>query len=136
MDIRHLTGRVDPVVPKRQPDSVRQPERTPQGETFREVLNRISEEDDRLQFSGHAVQRLQDRDIELSESDVERIEEAVSRARQKGSKESLILDGDKGFIVNIKNNTVITAVDQLELRDKVFTKIDSTVLTSPMAAMR
>jgi len=131
MDIRHLTGRVDPVAPEKQPGHVQQqPERTKQGETFSEVLERISTEDDRLQFSGHAVQRLQDREIELNETDVQRIEEAVDRARQKGGRESLILDGDKAFIVNIKNNTVITAIDQLELHDKVFTQIDSTVLTT------
>jgi len=131
MDIRHLTGRAEPVAPKEAPDRVRQqPERNDKGESFSEVLKRISTEDNRLQFSGHAVQRLEDRDINLNEMDVQRIEEAVDRARQKGSKESLILDDDKAFIVNITNNTVITAVDQLELRDKVFTQIDSTVLTA------
>lgn len=130
MDIRHLTGRIDPVAPKKRPDQVQQPEKTQQGESFKEVLDRISGQDDRLQFSGHAVQRLEDRDIQLNETDVQRIEEAVERARNKGSQESLILDGDNAFIVNITNNTVVTAVDQLELRDKVFTQIDSAVLTN------
>jgi flagellar operon protein len=139
MDIRHLTGRVDPVSPQKQqpkPGS-EQAKRTPQGETFKEVLNRKSTDKTsdagKLQFSGHAKQRLQDRNIQLNRADVQRIGEAVDRAQAKGSKESLILDGDNAFIVNVENRTVITAVDQLELREKVFTKIDSAVLTQPQS---
>jgi flagellar operon protein len=139
MDIRHLTGRVDPVSPQKQkptqqPDS-EQAKRTQQGETFKEVLQRKSVDEtpaaERLQFSGHAQQRLIDRNIQLNQVDMQRIEEAVDRAQAKGSKESLILDGDNAFIVNVENRTVITAVDQLEMREKVFTQIDSTVLTQP-----
>ena len=60
---------------------------------------------------------------------MQRLQEAVSRAEQKGSRDSLILDGDQAFLVNIPNKTVVTAVDMMELRDRVFTNIDSTVLT-------
>jgi flagellar operon protein len=139
MDIRHLTGRVNPVSPQKQTPKpgAEQAKRTPSGETFKEVLNRKSTDKAsnavKLQFSGHAKQRLQDRDIQLNQADMQRIEEAVDRAQAKGSKESLILDGDNAFIVNVENRTVITAVDQLEMREKVFTKIDSTVLTQPQS---
>jgi flagellar operon protein len=140
MDIRHLTGRVDPVSPQKQKQQpgTEQVKRTPQGETFKEVFQRKSVDKtpqaERLQFSGHAQQRLVDRNIQLNQADMQRIEEAVDRAQAKGSKESLILDGDNAFIVNVENRTVITAVDQLEMREKVFTQIDSTVLTQPQSS--
>lgn len=135
MDIRHLTGRIDPAVARKQQDPQvdKAPVRNKQGETFSDVLQRISKDDDRLQFSGHAIKRLEDREIPLSEQDVQRLEEAVDRARAKGSKESLVLDGEHAYVVNVENRTVITAVDQVELREKVFTKIDSAVLTLPGA---
>jgi len=85
-----------------------------------------------LQFSGHALKRLEDRNIFLDEQDLVRIDEAVNRAAAKGSRETLVLDGDNAFVVNIPNRTVITAVDQMELRDRVFTQIDSAVLTNKM----
>jgi flagellar operon protein len=129
MDIRHLTGRAQPVAPQRndfQPVPVNRPNQA--GETFADVLDRVSTGSS-LTFSGHALKRLTDRNIALNEKDLLRLEEAVQRADSKGSRESLILDGDKAFVVNILNRTVITAVDALELRERVFTQIDSTVLT-------
>lgn len=129
MNIRHLTGRIDPSVARKQQDPQVQNRTTKQGETFDQVLQRIAGDKNRLQFSGHAVKRLEDRSIQLQEQDVKRLEEAVERARTKGSKESLVIDGEHAYVVNVQNRTVITAVDQVELRDKVFTKIDSAVLT-------
>jgi len=81
-----------------------------------------------LKFSAHAKARLQSRSIELSADDLVKMKEAVGRAREKGSKESLILTDDAAFVVSVKNNTVITAVDRKSLKDNVFTNIDSTVM--------
>jgi flagellar operon protein len=44
----------------------------------------------------------------------------------KGIKESLIRVDDVAVIVNVGNNTVITAVDESE--DRVFTNIDGAVI--------
>lgn len=131
MDIRHLTGRTRPIEPIQKPGLSHPVEvpRTGTGESFAEILEKVSGKSKTIQFSGHALKRLQDRNIELGENDLVRIQEAVDRAASKGSRESLILDGENAFVVNIPNRLVITAVDQMELRDRVFTKIDSAVLT-------
>lgn len=132
MDIRHLTGRAQPVAPQRTDvNPVPATKVNGNGETFADVLDRVSQSGTRLSFSGHALKRLTDRNIELNDKALQRLDEAVSRADSKGSRESLILDGDKAFVVNIQNRTVITAVDALELRERVFTQIDSTVFTQP-----
>lgn len=125
MDIRHLTGRIAPdAFPTQKGKGAKSPAPS-EGPSFKEVLKEVSG----LEFSGHALERLQDRSISMEKSDMQRLQEAVSRAEQKGSRDSLILDGDQAFLVNIPNKTVVTAVDMMELRDRVFTNIDSTVLT-------
>lgn len=132
MDLRHLTGRVNPIDPVQKPVE-RQPIQaplSPSGENFAQILERVQQGNNRtLQFSGHALKRLEDRHIQLNETDLIRINEAVNRAAEKGSRETLILDGDNAYVVNVQKRTVITAVDQMELRDRVFTQIDSAVLT-------
>ena len=82
----------------------------------------------RLQFSNHAVERMRSRGISLEPGDIDRITQAVDKAQGKGSKETLILMGDSAFIVNVKNKTVVTAMDRQMMKENVFTNIDSTVV--------
>lgn len=81
-----------------------------------------------LRFSQHAQSRLTSRGIELSPDDLVKMQEAINKVRDKGSKESLVLTDKAAFVVSVKNNTVITAVDRDSLKENVFTNIDSTVM--------
>ncbi len=81
-----------------------------------------------LKYSKHAQQRLESRNISLNEADKSMIENAVNRAEQKGSNDSLVFLRDMAFIVNVRNRTVVTAIDRDNLRDNVFTNIDSAVV--------
>lgn len=83
-----------------------------------------------LRFSRHAQERLQSRNISLSAEDMDKLNQAVSQAREKGARDSLILmnENDLALVVSVKNNTVVTAVDGNSLRDNVFTNIDSAVI--------
>ena len=95
--------------------------------SFDELLqNEMKPEE--LSFSAHAKRRLYSRNIELSKEDLTNLSDAVRKAETKGAKESLILMGDNGFIVSVKNKKVITAVNQNELKENVFTNIDSAVI--------
>lgn len=82
----------------------------------------------RLKFSKHAKERLESRQIELSNADVSKLEAAVEKAELKGAQESLILLRDMAFIVNVKNRTIITTIDSESLKQNVFTNIDSAVI--------
>jgi flagellar operon protein len=93
--------------------------------SFDEVLAQHSTS---LRFSGHAVQRLQRRGIELDQSTLQRLDQGVERAAAKGSKESVVFVDDTAFVVSVRNRTVITAVDNAHMRDQVFTNIDSAVI--------
>lgn len=81
-----------------------------------------------LKFSKHAKQRLNSRNIRLAENDLNKLEEAVTRARDKGAKESLVMTGDNAYIVSVENDTVITAMNKNNLDSKVVTNIDSAVV--------
>ena len=93
---------------------------------FKEVLDKkIAGE---LKFSQHAQERLKSRQINLGDLEMKQLQEAVGRARAKGARESLVLMGELALVVSVKNNTVITAVDGANLRENVFTNIDSAVI--------
>lgn len=94
--------------------------------TFGQVLEKKLQGE--LKFSQHARQRLQSRNIELGEAEIARLENAVSKAREKGARDSLVLMDNLALVVSIKNNTVITAVDEQSLKENVFTNIDSAVI--------
>lgn len=79
-----------------------------------------------LIFSKHANERLASRDIELTNSQLQRLENGTNLAGRKGIKESLVMVDDIAFIVNIKEKTVITAVK--DGNDKVFTNIDGAII--------
>jgi flagellar operon protein len=83
---------------------------------------------DRLKVSGHAQTRLQSRNIELEGAQWERVMSGVEKAAEKGAKESLVMVDDVALVVSIKNRTVITAVDKANLKENVFTNIDSAVV--------
>ncbi len=81
-----------------------------------------------VKFSKHAELRLKMRNINLSNEQKEKINTAVKKAQDKGVKDSLILMDNMAFVVNIKSKTVITAVNNNELKDNVFTNIDGAII--------
>ena len=98
------------------------------GQSFREILiNESGKGAGTLRFSKHANARLASRNISLSNEQISRLSEGTDRARQKGINESLIVVDELAFIVNVKNNTVVTAVGDSE--DKIFTNIDGAVIS-------
>jgi flagellar operon protein len=94
------------------------------GESFAKALEHAGS----IQFSKHALARVQRRGIALDQGTVKRLSEGVSRAAGKGSRDSLVLVDGTAFVVSVANNTVITAVDSGHMKDHVFTNIDSAVI--------
>lgn len=94
---------------------------------FKAVLdNKIQK--NKLKFSKHAKERLKSRKITLGENDLNKLEEAVTKAKDKGAEESLVMTGDNAYIVSVENDTVITAMKANSMDNKVVTNIDSAVV--------
>ncbi len=96
--------------------------------SFHDILQSKQEsvETSYLKFSKHANERLASRNIDLSKTQLERLENGAKKAQEKGINESLVMVDNIAFIVNVKNNTVVTAVNDSE--DKIFTNIDGAVI--------
>ena len=97
------------------------------GLPFNEILKGKQEADQSsyLTFSKHANERLATRNIDLTDEQYQRLEDGAKSWR-KGINESLVMIDNLAFIVSVKNNTVITAVNDGE--DRVFTNIDGAVI--------
>jgi flagellar operon protein len=95
------------------------------GAAFQEVLRKRAVG---VQFSGHAVQRLERRGIEVAPGTLQRLDEGVNRAAGKGARDAVVFVDGTAFVVSVRNKTVITAVDRDHMRDHVFTNIDSAVI--------
>lgn len=100
--------------------------------SFRDILESkqvsVSGETQALKFSKHAMGRLSDRNIELTNGQMERLSDGAKKAGEKGIQESLVIVDDLAFIVNIPNKTVVTAMDSTQTNDNVFTNIDGAVI--------
>ncbi len=96
------------------------------GSSFEEILAKQKEQASGLKFSKHASERLIDRDIDMTDEQLERLENGAKKAGLKGINESLVMVDGMAFIVNVKNNTVITAVTGDD--EMVFSNIDGAVI--------
>ncbi|HEY4810017.1 MAG TPA: TIGR02530 family flagellar biosynthesis protein [Solirubrobacteraceae bacterium] len=98
-----------------------------QGASFADALKQ-ADDSQQLQFSKHALARVQRRGIELDSATLGRLSQGVQRAASKGSRDSLVLVDGTAFVVSVNNRTVITAVGSEHMKDNVFTNIDSAVI--------
>lgn len=110
------------------PNKSNQPKTTSEGLSFRDILTQKSGENTEVKFSKHAANRLSSRNIELTDNQLGRLNEGTKKAQSKGIKESLIMVDSLVFIVNVPSNTVVTAMNQEETKDNIFTNIDGAVI--------
>ncbi len=99
--------------------------------SFQDVLNRTADSAEKpagVRFSKHAANRLAERNIELTDNQMERLQEGTVKAGAKGINDSLVLVDQLAFIVNIPNHTVVTAMNQTEADESIFTNIDGAVI--------
>ncbi len=95
------------------------------GKEFKAALAEATERYD-LKFSRHAIDRMELRNASIGRAELDRLGSAVTRAKEKGANESLVLLDELAFVVSVRNRTVITAL-QAE-KEGVFTSIDSAVI--------
>ena len=81
-----------------------------------------------VNFSRHALARVEERGIELTPGLMEKLSDSVEKAQEKGAKNILAFDATRAFIINIPYGRVITAMSQEEMRENIFTNIDGAVL--------
>lgn len=111
-------------VQKQSNDRVKTP-----SDAFSAILSQKLTESREVKISKHAAMRLEARNINLDDEQLEKLRAAVDKASAKGVRDSLVVMEDVAFLVNVPSRTVITAVKQNELKENVFTNIDGAVFT-------
>jgi flagellar operon protein len=119
---------INKILPEQLTGPVKSENHEAKDNSFRKVLDEELKTTEYLNFSKHASERIEGRNIYLSQDDINKLSSAVKKAQDKGIKNSLVLMDDRAFIVNIKSRTVITAVDGQHLKENVFTNIDGAVI--------
>lgn len=95
-------------------------------QSFMDHLKQATGEE--LKISKHASERLNERNISITDREWQQISEKVFEAKNKGVKQPLVLLDQAALIVSAKNATVITALDRNEAKQQLFTNIDGTIL--------
>jgi len=95
--------------------------------SFGEVLGNQLKEKSGINFSKHAMARIATRSIDV-DGELDRLQDGIQTAAGKGLGDALILIDNSAYIVNVKNNTVVTTVPNAHLRGNTFTNIDGTVI--------
>ncbi len=95
------------------------------GSGFKSVLDKAVSN---LSVSAHAQDRIRMRNIPFGPQEMARMEAAVAKAEMKGCRESLVMMDQSAFVVSIRNKVVVTAMDGMNVKDNVFTNIDSAVI--------
>lgn len=97
------------------------------GTPFLNVLKQKLEMGSNTAFSKHAVSRVAERQIDVSQTNLQRLDQGMRLAQQKGLGDALILIDENAYIVNAHAGKVIT-VDTKAEKGSVFTNIDGTVI--------
>lgn len=97
------------------------------GAMFQQELDRAEQPSQGVAFSKHAINRAQERGIEVTPDLMDQLAGSVIRAQAKGATNILAMDTEKAFIINVPSAKVITAITQEEMRENIFTNIDGAV---------
>jgi flagellar operon protein len=108
--------------------SSRTPAVKPSTTEFKEILSSELGIAKPLQFSKHAAQRLESRNLVFGSEELTKIENGLAKAEKSGSKETLVLTNDAALLVAVKSRTVVTVFDRDTLRNGVVTAIDSALI--------
>ena len=95
---------------------------------FENILKDNVQKQTGLKFSKHASQRVVDRNISISNEELNKLEEAVQKAGDKGIKDTLVIINKAAFIINVPTKTVVTALDDASMKKNIFTNIDGAVI--------
>lgn len=102
----------------------------PSKNSFKNLLQKEIEKkallNEGYKISNHAAERL--KDVQFTKEDYTSLQQGLDKARQKGSKNTLMVYKDMAIIASVENNTIITAVDKQRAKENVFTNIDSVVI--------
>jgi len=131
-----IDPRIGGIVPAQQADPLRgtqpaapanAPAVTKDGLSFNDVLGEL-QKPGALQFSRHALARVQRRELSPTLDQLDRLNQGAELAASKGSRSAAVMVDDLAFVVAVPARTVVTAIDRSQMKEQIFTNIDSAVI--------
>lgn len=126
--------RINGIVPTRQSDPLQgvaspavKKTATPSGDDFLAVLDKLSHPG-ALKFSRHALARVERRELQPTMEQIDRLNQGADLAASKGSRSAAVLVDQLAFVVAVPARTVVTAIDRSQMKEQIFTNIDSAVI--------
>ena len=96
--------------------------------SFEDIFAKKLFDNREVKFSKHAESRLQTRNINLTDEQKGKLNDAINRAGEKNVKDSLVMIDDIAFVVNVREKNVVTVLNKDEMKNNVFTNIDGAVI--------
>jgi flagellar operon protein len=81
-----------------------------------------------VSLSGHAQVRFEQRDLALDGAAVQRLSSALDKAHVKGIRTSVIMLDGMAMVANVADRRIVTALNAVQAKDKVFTNVDGVVI--------
>ena len=100
--------------------------KTDKTNSFKDILNNAANKNENFTISKHAASRLNE--INFSDDDMKAVKKGFEIAKEKNSKNAVMIYKDTALIASIENRTIITAVNKDRAKDNIFTNIDSVVI--------
>ena len=100
---------------------------------FKELLNKeVTQQQipNGIRLSSHAAKRLSERNMQVDKNEFFKLKGAIDKLKTKGGQDSLVITEQGAYIIDVKNNTIVTAIDKDSMNENVFTKIDSTIFVN------
>ena len=94
--------------------------------SFQDILDSVKTKGEGFTVSKHAALRLNE--INFTEEDMKQIEKGFEIAKDKNSKNTVMLYKDVALIASVENKTLITAVERERAKENIFTNVDSVVI--------
>ena len=99
---------------------------TKEDKSFRDVLKDVKNPKEGFTVSKHAAQRLNE--INFTKDDMNKIEKGFQIAKEKNSKNTVMIYKDIALIASVENKTLITAIEKERAKENIFTNVDSVVI--------
>lgn len=100
--------------------------KTNKSSSFQSILDNVASKNEKFTVSKHAASRLNE--INFTDEDMKAVEKGFEIAKEKNSKNAVMIYKDTALIASIENKTIITAVNKERAKDNIFTNIDSVVI--------
>ena len=92
--------------------------------TFKEILDEKIFQDNSISFSEKASKNLHEINGELTADQKNRLETGLGRLKGKGVTSGILLMDSTAFVMNVKNQTVISTIGKNRVQENVFSNFD------------